>query len=89
MRYAYRFVRHPLYIGWALAFWATPTMTVGHLLFATIWTAYMVVAARIEERDLIAHHGPQYEAYRQAVPMFVPRFSGSFDAAEPVRARAE
>jgi len=68
----YRWVRHPLYVGWALAFWATPTMTVGHLLFAGVLTLYMVVAARIEERDLVAHFGPAYEEYRKRVPMFVP-----------------
>lgn len=68
----YKRVRHPLYIGWALAFWATPTMTVGHLLFAGVLTAYMAVAAVVEERDLVAFLGGQYEAYRQRVPMFVP-----------------
>jgi protein-S-isoprenylcysteine O-methyltransferase Ste14 len=65
-------VRHPLYIGWALAFWATPTMTAGHLLFAGALTAYMALAAIVEERDLVAHYGRQYESYRQRVPMFVP-----------------
>jgi protein-S-isoprenylcysteine O-methyltransferase Ste14 len=68
----YRRVRHPLYIGWALAFWATPTMTAGHLLFAGVLTAYMALAAIVEERDLVAHYGRQYETYRQRVPMFVP-----------------
>lgn len=69
----YAYVRHPLYIGWALAFWATPTMTVGHLLLAAPLTLYMVLAARIEERDLIDHFGKTYERYREEVPMFVPR----------------
>lgn len=68
----YRYVRHPLYLGWALAFWATPTMTAGHLLFAGSLTVYMVLAACIEERDLIAHFGARYLAYRRQVPMFVP-----------------
>lgn len=68
----YRHVRHPLYIGWALAFWATPTMTAGHLLFAGVQTAYMALAARIEEQDLVDHFGGQYEEYRRTVPMFVP-----------------
>jgi protein-S-isoprenylcysteine O-methyltransferase Ste14 len=68
----YRRVRHPLYIGWALAFWATPTMTAGHLLFAGVLTAYMMLAAIVEERDLVAYYGRQYESYRQRVPMFVP-----------------
>ncbi|MEX2141282.1 MAG: methanethiol S-methyltransferase [Pirellulales bacterium] len=68
----YSRVRHPLYLGWALAFWATPTMTVRHLLFAGVLTAYMAVAAVIEERDLVSFYGNQYEAYRRRVPMFVP-----------------
>jgi len=68
----YKSVRHPLYVGWTIAFWATPTMTVGHLLFAAVLTAYMGVAALIEERDLIAHFGRQYEDYRRRVPMFIP-----------------
>jgi methanethiol S-methyltransferase len=71
----YKHVRHPLYIGWAISFWAMPTMTVGHLLFAGVMTAYMALAAIVEERDLIAHFGHQYEHYRQRVPMFIPRWS--------------
>jgi protein-S-isoprenylcysteine O-methyltransferase Ste14 len=69
---AYKHVRHPLYIGWAIAFWATPTMTAGHLLFASVLTVYMGLAAVIEERDLVSHFGHQYEDYRRRVPMFVP-----------------
>lgn len=69
----YARVRHPLYIGWAIAFWATPTMTAGHLLFAAVMTGYMALAAIIEERDLIAHFGQHYMDYRRRVPMFVPR----------------
>lgn len=69
----YAHIRHPLYVGWALAFWATPTMTVGHLLYAVCLTAYMVVAALIEERDLIAHFGRQYLDYCRTVPRYVPR----------------
>jgi protein-S-isoprenylcysteine O-methyltransferase Ste14 len=68
----YKWVRHPLYIGWAIAFWATPTMTVGHLLFAVVLTIYMALAAQVEERDLVAHFGRLYEDYRQRVPMFIP-----------------
>jgi protein-S-isoprenylcysteine O-methyltransferase Ste14 len=68
----YKHVRHPLYIGWMIAFWATPTMTAGHLLFAGVLTLYMVLAALLEERDLIAHFGRQYEEYRRLVPMFIP-----------------
>lgn len=69
----YKWVRHPLYIGWGLAFWATPTMTLGHLLFASSLTVYMVVAAMIEERDLVRHFGHQYEEYQRRVGAFVPR----------------
>jgi hypothetical protein len=69
----YKQVRHPLYVGWMIAFWATPAMTWGHLLFAAVLTGYMALAALIEERDLIAHFGNQYQEYRRRVPMFVPR----------------
>jgi len=72
----YKHVRHPLYIGWAIAFWATPTMTVGHLLFAGMLTGYMALATQLEERDLVAHFGRQYQEYRRRVPMFVPRIQG-------------
>lgn len=70
----YAHVRHPLYVAWALAFWATPTMTAGHLLFAVVLTSYMIAAAVVEERDLLAHFGSQYEEYQQNVPRYVPRF---------------
>jgi methanethiol S-methyltransferase len=69
----YSRVRHPLYIGWALAFWATPTMTLGHWMFAAAMTLYMGAAAIIEERDLEHHFGALYREYQQRVPMFVPR----------------
>jgi protein-S-isoprenylcysteine O-methyltransferase Ste14 len=78
----YKHVRHPLYLGWAIAFWAIPTMTVGHLLFAGVLTLYMAGAAVIEERDLIVHFGEQYREYRRRVPMFVPRF-GKIAEQEP------
>lgn len=77
----YKNVRHPLYVGWALAFWAIPTMTIGHLLFAGVLTLYMAGAAMIEERDLIAHFGEQYREYRRCVPMFIPRFGKIKDPA--------
>jgi methanethiol S-methyltransferase len=67
----YRYVRHPLYVGWFFAFWATPTMTVTHLVFAIATTAYILIAIQLEERDLVAAH-PEYESYRRSVPMLVP-----------------
>ncbi len=69
----YGLVRHPLYLGWMLAFWATPRMTVGHLLFAGVQTVYMVLAAILEERDLVAHFGRDYLLYQRRVGMFLPR----------------
>lgn len=68
----YKFVRHPLYVGWFIAFWATPTMTGAHLLFAVMTTVYIVMAIRWEERDLIMVHGERYTSYREQVPAFVP-----------------
>ena len=67
----YRYVRHPLYVGWFFAFWSTPTMTVAHLVFALATTAYILIAIQLEERDLVEAH-PEYESYRRSVPMLVP-----------------
>jgi len=77
-------IRHPLYVGWALAFWATPTMTLSHLLFAGVLTLYMAVAAVIEEHDLVNHFGDAYREYQRRVPRYIPRF-GERDAAPAER----
>jgi methanethiol S-methyltransferase len=67
----YRYVRHPLYVGWFCVFWATPTMTAAHLVLALGTSAYMLIAIQLEERDLIAEH-PEYADYRRRVPMLLP-----------------
>jgi protein-S-isoprenylcysteine O-methyltransferase Ste14 len=69
----YSWIRHPLYVGWMIVFWATPTMTLGHALFALALTAYMLIAIRFEERNLVEFHGPAYESYRRQTPMLIPR----------------
>jgi methanethiol S-methyltransferase len=68
----YKMVRHPLYVGWLLMFWAAPVMSQGRLLLAGVWTVYILIAIRYEERDLIAHFGKKYQDYVKSVPMLVP-----------------
>jgi steroid 5-alpha reductase family enzyme len=86
----YKLVRHPLYVGWMIAFWATPTMTVGHLLFAASLTAYMLIAIPLEERDLKELFGDRYSEYRNRVGGLLPRWprrqrrTGSVSAAVTV-----
>ncbi len=71
----YKLIRHPLYVGWFMVMWATPTMTAGHLVFALGTTIYILVAIQLEERDLMIAHGVDYVSYRNEVPMLIPRLS--------------
>ena len=82
----YRVVRHPLYVGWLLIFWCTPTMSAAHLLFAVLTTAYILIAIQLEERDL-ANAFPEYEDYRRRVPMLLPFRSSRVPRASAKAAR--
>ena len=72
VRGPYKFVRHPLLLGWHLAFWATPLMTTGHLVFSIATTAYMLIAIQYEEKDLATYYGEDYVSYRRKVSMLIP-----------------
>jgi protein-S-isoprenylcysteine O-methyltransferase Ste14 len=70
----YRWIRHPLYLGFFMAFWAAPEMTAGHLLLAAGMSVFMLIAIQYEEKDLVAWFGKDYEDYRERAGMLLPRF---------------
>jgi methanethiol S-methyltransferase len=85
----YRYVRHPLYVGWLLSFWSSPVMTAAHLFFAAMTTAYILLAIRFEEKDLVTAHGDRYRHYRETVPMIVPSVRPGADVAGAAPLRLE
>src|SRR5205085_10861622 len=84
--FLYKIIRHPIMLGFIIAFWATPRMTVGHLVFAVATAAYILIAIQLEERDMVQFH-EEYANYRRQVPMLVP-LPGRKAVAEPVREKS-
>lgn len=85
-RFFYKFVRHPIYVGWLIATWATPLMSIGHLVYALGMTAYILIAIPFEERDLVEVHGEEYKRYQDQVPALLSRLTpaATDDSLEPV-----